>query len=189
MHRDDREPRHLHDLGDLPLDPDIDEAEDRHHHGAPVVTAAGRLPRFSARVLAAVYAGGVLGGLARYEINRALPAGTYDVPWATLAVNTAGAFCLALLLAVLLEATRPRWWPRPLLGTGFLGAFTTFSSVVTTTDRMAAHGHAVTAAAYVLGSIALGLLAAGLGLLAGRTVAAAGLGTRLGRDEPAEEAA
>ena len=62
---------------------------------------------------------------------------------------------------------------RPLLGTGFCGAFTTFSSVVVTTDLLLAHGHAGTALAYLGASIGGGLAAALLGLVAGRALAAA----------------
>jgi CrcB protein len=61
---------------------------------------------------------------------------------------------------------------RPLLGTGFCGAFTTFSSVVVGADELVAHGHAATAAGYLLASIAAGLLAAWLGVVGTRAVAA-----------------
>lgn len=191
MHRDDRADaaahRHLHDLSDLPLDPDIDDVEDaRHHPHPPGPPAPGpRWPRFRLRVLAAIYIGGVLGGISRYEIERVAPAGADRFPWATLAINTTGAFTLALLLVLVLEALRPRWYLRPGVGTGFLGAFTTFSSVVTSTDRFAAHGHPGLAAGYLIGSAVAGLLAAGLGLLAGRTIAARGTGRPAVMDESA----
>lgn len=178
MHRDGHADAHphrpLHDLSDLPLDPDIDDVEDvRHHpHGPTPSAPRSRRPPVSLRVLAAIYAGGVLGGISRYEISRALPAGAADFPWATFAINTAGAFALAVLLVLVLEALRPRWYLRPGIGTGFLGAFTTFSSVVTSTDRLAAHGHAGLAAGYLVGSAAAGLVAAAVGLSIGRVVAA-----------------
>ncbi len=92
-------------------------------------------------------------------------------PWATLAVNTTGAFCLGLLLTLLLEIRPPTPYLRPALGTGFLGAFTTFSAVAGTTDLLAASGRWATAAGYVAASIVAGLSAALAGLILGRLLA------------------
>src|SRR5450759_1350811 len=94
------------------------------------------------------------------------------VPWATFAVNTAGAFALALLLVLVTEVWRPTTYVRPLFGTGFLGAFTTFSAVVTTTVQLAARGAVGTAAFYLVISMFAGLAAASFGLVTGRAVAA-----------------
>jgi len=117
-----------------------------------------------------VFAGGILGGLARYGITQVWPTPTNAFPWPTFGINTAGALVLGLLLAVLATAPSPRHFLRPLLGTGFLGAFTTFSSVVVTTDLLGAHGHPATAATYLLGSLGAGLLATATGLVLGRSL-------------------
>lgn len=126
-------------------------------------------PRLRASVLLAVYVGGVAGGLARYAVTSAWPTPTRGFPWATFVVNTAGAFALAVLLVLLIEGSAPRRYARPLLGTGFLGAFTTFSSVVAATAQLAAHGHGRTATGYLAGSVLATLCAAFLGLLLGRS--------------------
>jgi CrcB protein len=131
-----------------------------------------RRPRLPPRVLAVVFAGGVAGGLARYAVASAWPAPRHGFPWATFTVNTSGALALTLLIVVLAEIWAPRRYLRPLLGTGFLGAYTTFSSVVTETDLLAAHGHARTAALYLTGSLLAALGAASFGLLLGRAIAA-----------------
>lgn len=134
--------------------------------------SASRWPRLEARVLAVIFAGGVAGGLARYGVTQTWPGPRYGFPWAVFAINTAGAFALALLIVVLADV-RPRGrLLRPLLGTGLLGAFTTFSSVVVAVDRLAAHGHLGTALAYLAASAATAPIAGWCGIVLGRAAAA-----------------
>ena len=116
-------------------------------------------------------AGGFAGGLARYGIGVAWPSAPGGFPWATFTINTSGAFALALLLVVALEMLPPTPYLRPALGTGFCGAYTTFSTVTVASDQLAGHGHAGLALAYVGASIGAGLAATLLGLAIGRTVA------------------
>ena len=137
----------------------------------PFATVRHRLPRFEPTILAVIFAGGVVGGLTRYAITKAWPAPTTRFPWAVFTVNTAGAFALGLLLAMIAKLA-PRRLLRPLLGTGFLGAFTTFSSVVTTTDQLLAHGRTGTAAAYLGGGILAALGAVSFGVVLGRAIGA-----------------
>ena len=127
-----------------------------------------RWPRLRPAVVGVVFVGGCVGGLARYEVVRAWPAGRHGFPWSIFAVNDVGAFVLALLLVVAAGMLPPPTYVRPLIGTGFCGAFTTFGAVVATADELVAHGHAGTAAGYVVASVAAGLAAAIAGLVAGR---------------------
>jgi CrcB protein len=60
---------------------------------------------------------------------------------------------------------------RPLLGTGFCGAFTTFSSIVVTSDQLFADRHPGMATAYLVASIVAGLAAASAGLATVRALA------------------
>lgn len=85
-------------------------------------------------------------------------------------INTSGAFVLAVVLVLVTDAMPPTTYVRPLLGTGFCGAWTTFSSIAAGADQFIAHGAAGTGAAYVLGSAGGGLGAAALGLVLTRTV-------------------
>ena len=79
-----------------------------------------------------VAAGGALGALARAGCSELVGA-ALGADWVgTLSVNGAGAFALGLLLARF-EITGPRPRLRAFLGVGFLGAFTTFSSLVAQT--------------------------------------------------------
>ena len=123
------------------------------------------------RTVLVIGAGGFAGGLARYGIGVAWPTTPGGFPWATFTVNTSGAFALAFLLVVALEMLPPSPYLRPALGTGFCGAYTTFSTVTVASDQLAGHGHAALALAYLGASILAGLAATLLGLAIGRTVA------------------
>jgi CrcB protein len=114
------------------------------------VTDPDAAPRL-AGPLPLVAAGGVAGSLARYGLVDA-----YPHLLMTLAVNVVGSF----LLGVLVSRREPGHWTRPLLGTGFLGGFTTMSAlaVQTVTSDVA------TAVAYLVASMALGIAAAAAGL-------------------------
>jgi CrcB protein len=122
-------------------------------------------------VVAAVAVGGVLGGALRYAVGLALPAAPVAFPWAVFAVNTAGAFVLAVLLVLVLEVLPPTTYLRPLVGTGFCGALTTFSSVATGVDQLLDRGSAGLAAGYVAASLAAGLAAVVAGTVLGRLAA------------------
>lgn len=135
-----------------------------------------RRPRLRPDVVVAVFAGGCLGGWARYGITSNWPARA-GFPWATFAVNVTGAFVLTVVIVAAANVVPSRYL-RPLVGTGFCGAFTTFSSVVVSADQLFMHRHAGTAVSYVIASIVAGLAAAWLGLVLGRAAA----GPRTGRE-------
>jgi CrcB protein len=139
--------------------------------GLPIDPERGPLlPRLDPAVLGVIFLGGVAGGLTRYAATEVWPAPDHGFPWATFGVNTVGAFALGLVVTLLADVLAGRKLARPLLGTGFLGAFTTFSSVMTTTDQLLSHDHASTAIAYLLGSVLAALGAVSFGLLTGRAV-------------------
>jgi CrcB protein len=82
-----------------------------------------------------------------------------------------GAFVLGGVVVLATDVLAPTSLFRPLVGAGFCGALTTFASVVVDADRLVAHGHAGSAAAYLLLSIVAGIAAAALGLVAARRLA------------------
>ena len=120
------------------------------------------------RSLGLVGLGGAVGTAARSLVSERL-APVAGIPVGILAVNVVGAFVLGLLLERLLRAgpdTGRRRDLRLLLGTGFLGGFTTYSALATDTVALLGE-HALRAAAYALGTLLLGLAAAVLGLWCG----------------------
>lgn len=111
-------------------------------------------------IVLAVALGGALGAPARYVLERAVTARTGPgFPWGTLLVNLLGCFALGVL-GGLVEFQGWSVDARTVLGTGFVGAFTTFSAFAVETDRLPARR----AAAYV-----------GLSVVGGLALAAAGL--------------
>jgi len=85
-------------------------------------------PRIGWLELLAVGCGGALGALARVAADQAWPSAPGTWPWAILAVNIAGAFILGCLMTGLRHG--PISIPvYRLLGTGFCGALTTFSTM------------------------------------------------------------
>ena len=106
---------------------------------------------------------GGLGALARYGIATAVGVGTF--PWATLLINVAGSAALGYVLH---DPTRWSTNATTAVATGFLGAFTTFSTFSFEATALVRAGRAPTAVAYVAASVALGLVAASAGYLVAR---------------------
>ena len=118
------------------------------------------------RRLALVAAGGAAGACARYGLSRAFPVGAGHFPTTTLAINLSGAFLLGLLLEALARRGSAEHWLRVLIGIGVLGAFTTFSTLADETAQLLHDGETGTAVAYVGASLAGGVAAVVLGLVA-----------------------
>jgi CrcB protein len=108
---------------------------------------------------AAILAGGAVGTLSRYGMAELLGAAPGTWPWSTLLVNVVGSFILGFLTA----ATEADSVLRPLVGVGFCGALTTFSSFQVETLRLADAGRPELAVAYSAVSLAAGVAAALLG--------------------------
>jgi fluoride exporter len=115
------------------------------------------------RELAAVFAGGFVGALARAATAEALPHDPGTWPWATFAVNVGGVLILAWAVTRLQERLPPSAYLRPLIGTGFCGALTTFSTMQVELLGLLDARRAGLAFAYGAASIAAGL--AGVALI------------------------
>jgi CrcB protein len=108
------------------------------------------------RELAAIFAGGVIGALARGLLADALPTDPGQWPWATFLANLAGAALLGYFVTRLQERLPLSSYRRPFLGTGVCGALTTFSTMQLELLRMLdAHRYGL-AAAYAAASVVLG---------------------------------
>jgi fluoride exporter len=111
------------------------------------------------RELAAIFAGGALGALARAVLGTLAVPDPARWPWPTFVVNIVGAFLVGYFTTRLLDRLPLSSYRRPLLGTGFCGGLTTFSTVQVETVKMIEHGHWGLAAGYTIVSIVVGLLA------------------------------
>lgn len=124
------------------------------------------------RIVLVIAAAGFLGAVTRYEIGLLIPGpnGT-GMPWATLIVNLSGSLLLGLLLGAAARRPIPMWL-REAAGTGFLGAYTTFSAFNVQMAELARHQQWATAALYVALSGGAGWLLAAVGMRWGRGRAA-----------------
>ena len=127
-----------------------------------------RRPR--GRALAAVGLGGAAGTLARAALEAAWPHDAAHLPAATLTINLVGALLLGALTGFL-AAVGPDEGGRRLVrlaaGTGLMGGLTTHSTYILEVARLLQHDRAALAAAYLLGSFAVGVAAAAVGLTLG----------------------
>jgi CrcB protein len=125
-----------------------------------------RMPHLDVRELAAIFAGGMLGTLARAGLAEAFPHAPDAWPWATFAANLLGAFVLGWAVTRLQERLPPSTYRRPFVGTGVCGALTTFATLQLELLRMldaGAWGLALAyAAASLVGGFAALLVATGL---------------------------
>src|SRR6185437_9438809 len=121
------------------------------------------MPKYDIRELAAIFAGGAVGALARAGMVRWIPPQPGHWPWATFIVNVLGTFLLGYFVTRLQERLPLSAYRRPLLGTGFCGAFTTFSTMqVELLKILDAHRYGL-AAGYAAASLALGYASIHLG--------------------------
>lgn len=145
------------ELRQLPIDSDPADTD--------AVTVAGARTRppvhLNPGFVLVVITGGTVGALARYWLSTVLPApGGWPLP--TLVINLVGAFLLGVLLEALVrrgpDAGRLRVI-RLLAGTGFMGAFTTYSAFALETNALLETGRTADAADYVAATLLGGALA------------------------------
>ena len=115
--------------------------------------------------------GGAAGAVARYLVDGWVSQRTGGgFPIGTLVINLSGTFILGLLATLALERSVLPAVIRPALLIGFLGAYTTFSTWMLESWRLAEQGALLGAVANIGGSVVLGLIALGAGIAIGRTV-------------------
>ena len=121
-------------------------------------------------VILAVACGGFLGSVARYGLGVAFSQGVTEFPWTTLGVNLSGSLAIGVVLVLLLERLKPLRHVRPFLVSGFVGSYTTFSTMAVEMDLLIHHGHWVNAVAYGVVSLFGGLLLTFAGMSLARAV-------------------
>jgi CrcB protein len=117
--------------------------------------------------LVAVMIGGAAGALARWALELAVPP-VQGFPLATFLINMSGAFGLGLVGVLLLERLAPTRYLRPLLGIGFLGAYTTFSTMAMEGVRLVDNGRPQLAVGYWVATLLVGQMAGVWGMWLGR---------------------
>jgi CrcB protein len=156
------EPRQEHPHADahpeLPLDSDLDVEESSEGQPRPV--------HLRWRFVGLVFVGGTAGTASREFLTLLVPSAD-GFPTATLVINVVGAFLLGALLETIVRHGRDSGGRRVLrlvLGTGFLGGFTTYSALAIDTSMLAASGDIPFAVAYPLGTILIGAVATWAGI-------------------------
>jgi len=122
------------------------------------------------RTLAAIAAGGALGAPARYGIAQLVHVAPHTFPWATFWTNISGSFALGVVMALVLERFPPTRYVRPFVATGFLGAYTTYSTFAVEADLLVKDGRAGTGVAYAAATVVAGMAAVWGGILAARSL-------------------
>ena len=121
--------------------------------------------------LALIAAGGAVGAVSRYLVDSAILdrfAGAF--PIGILVVNVSGAFAVGLLAALIVDrGVLPADLRAPLM-VGFLGAYTTFSTLMVDSWRLIEDGLPLLALGNLVGSVAIGLVAVVAGLWLGRSL-------------------
>jgi len=116
--------------------------------------------------------GGFAGAIARYLVDgwaTGLGRGTF--PWGTLAVNLSGSLLIGILFALMVErAAIASEWRGPLM-IGFIGSYTTFSTLALESWRLLEDGAWLLGMANLAGSLLLGVAAVVVGIGIGRVLA------------------
>ncbi|MFJ7736534.1 fluoride efflux transporter CrcB [Lysinibacillus sp. NPDC097287] len=100
--------------------------------------------------------GGFFGALIRFSIGKYIVS---SYPWATFMINCSGSFALGFLYGL-----QPIEWLWQLLGIGFLGAYTTFSTFGFEVLQLLEKHQWLNTVTYIFSSVILGILCAALGL-------------------------
>ncbi|TVQ67983.1 MAG: fluoride efflux transporter CrcB [Oceanospirillales bacterium] len=114
--------------------------------------------------LLAVALGGAVGSLLRYWISGWLNSPEGRLPLGTLSINVFGSLLMGVAFVLIMEKARLSPELRPLLMTGMLGGFTTFSTFSLEAVTLLNEGHTGAALIYVLLSVILCITALYLGL-------------------------
>jgi CrcB protein len=112
------------------------------------------------RRFAVIAVGGALGSWMRWRLSVWFPVASGTFPTTTLAINLVGSAFIGVVLVLSLDRRSPKFLTHSFVGTGLLGAFTTFSTFTVETAELLRASKPLVAAIYVLFSVAGGAAAA-----------------------------
>ncbi len=123
--------------------------------------------------IAAIASGGAIGALARHGVNvTSAQLWGVNFPWGTLIVNILGSFIMGLLIVKFAHIDSVSQEARAFFTTGFLGAFTTFSTFSLDFATLWQRDETLIAMGYMLASVILSILALFAGLAVMRALTA-----------------
>jgi CrcB protein len=140
------------------------EHEDHDLLEEPVLPLLG----LSVATIGAIFIGGALGTVARYLLAAHHPVGAGAFPWVTLLVNLTGSLAIGLLVPITEHVSHRAPVLRPLLMIGFLGGWTTYSTLAVDATLLLKDGDVATCVAYLVATVAGGLALVLAGHAAGR---------------------
>jgi CrcB protein len=112
------------------------------------------------RTTLAIAVAGALGAASRHQLESLVNRAWGDAfPWGTFVVNVSGSFALGVLVGVFARRLGVPLWLQAGATVGFLGAYTTFSTLSLQVYRSLSTGHMLVALANVVGSLAVGVFA------------------------------
>ena len=153
---------------ELPVDPDPEVGDARKPDAGSRRGRRRGASRARPGVLAAIALGAALGAPARYGVAQVIRVNANAFPWATFWTNVSGSLALGLFLTFILERFPPSRYLRPFVATGFIGAYTTYSTFAVETDLLIKNGHPALGLAYALASLGAGLGAVWAGIWVAR---------------------
>ena len=123
------------------------------------------------RTLVGIMIAGALGAAARYGLDGFVSdrAGS-SFPWGTFVINISGSLVLGFLFTVLTERVAIDSALRFSITTGFIGSYTTFSTWMLETARLIQDRSYLSATWNAAGSLVVGMVAVGAGIVMGRAV-------------------
>jgi CrcB protein len=123
------------------------------------------------RTTLAIGFAGALGAISRHQLESVVNRLWGDsFPWGTFVVNVSGSFALGVLIGAFARRLGVPLWLQAGATVGFLGAYTTFSTLSLQVYRSTSTGHVAVAVANALGSLAAGVLALYLGVVLVRAI-------------------
>lgn len=115
-------------------------------------------------ILATIAIGGFFGTLCRYELSDHWTQASTSFPLTIFIVNVTGSLAIGLILTAIVENLRPTRYLRPLTCIGFLGGWTTMSTLAVAADHLMSSGHVGIAFIYLIATAIVTPLASAIGI-------------------------